>query len=281
MRYQNMEVTLDNYQDIFSQYPLDILDEIRSALLDGLPILNYLNRSPEDLHQIRLAMLEGISAEFFTLPASLLKSVRSAVTTGHSLTCFQQYLNKGIDTALLRVILDWDLKGYSIANLPLEYLTEDNVPLFTSMLRRNVNIQPYLTARPVPLESLKYVVKLNRPDLLEDLPALDVLQYLCSHRNLLGYKITSQTSLDTLEALQALYASALRKQDPTSYKELTQHDEKGNFLYMPFQLDRVLDAFEKHYDYKRLMDPSLGMSALNTLLLEEEFKQRKRLGGKL
>lgn len=281
MRYQNMEVTLDNYTEIFSQYPLDILDEIRSALLDGLPILNYLNRSPEDLHQIRLAMLEGVSAEFFTLPASLLKSVRSAVTAGHSLHNFRQYLNKGISHTLLDTILQWDMKGYSISNLPLEYLTEDNVPLFTSMLRRNTDIAPYLTASAVPLESMQYVVKLARPDLLEDAPSMDVLRYLCSHRNLLGYKITSQTSLDMLEALQELYASDLRQQDAESYKVLTQHDEQGNFLYMPFQLDRVLDAFEKHYDYKRLMNPSLGVSALNTLLLEEKFKQRKRLGGKL
>lgn len=281
MRYQNMEVTLDNYTEIFSQYPLDILDEIRSALLDGLPILNYLNRSPEDLHQIRLAMLEGVSAEFFTLPASLLKSVRSAVNEGHSLSSFQQYLNKGIDSTLLETILTWDMKGYLLNPLSLEYLTEDNVPLFTSMLRRNIDIAPYLTAHAVPLESMQYIVKLARPDLLEDVPSMDVLRYLCSHRNLLGYKITSQTSLDMLEALQALYSSDLRKQDPTSYRDLTQHDEHGNFLYMPFQLDRVLDAFESHYDYKRLMNPSLGMSALNTLLLEEKFKQRKRLGGKL
>ena len=42
-KYQMELVTMDNYREIFSGSTVDILDEIRSAVLDDTPIANFIN----------------------------------------------------------------------------------------------------------------------------------------------------------------------------------------------------------------------------------------------
>jgi hypothetical protein len=63
MLYKGKNVTLTNYKQLFKGYSADILDEIRSAILDETPITQYVESCKADsykLNQLRLAKREGV-----------------------------------------------------------------------------------------------------------------------------------------------------------------------------------------------------------------------------
>ena len=95
MEYCGREITLENLDAIFAGYSLDTREEIRSALFRGTPILPYIERTPEDLHQIRLAMIETVPDVFFVLPAPVLKQVREYMQEGLNLNVLKPFVTQG------------------------------------------------------------------------------------------------------------------------------------------------------------------------------------------
>ena len=66
-KYQMELVTMDNYRKIFSGSTVDILDEIRSAVLDDTPIANFISCCGSDsykLGQFRMALREFIPPKY-------------------------------------------------------------------------------------------------------------------------------------------------------------------------------------------------------------------------
>ena len=98
-RYKNTLVTLENYKTIYKDCSVDILDEIRSAILDDTPIASYINECGTDsykLGQIRMGIRE-------MLPLGLL----NPLLTGRTLYLIRQSYKVGFDLEpLFRYIED-------------------------------------------------------------------------------------------------------------------------------------------------------------------------------
>lgn len=88
-RFNRVVITLNNYQQVFSDCTPDILDEIRSAILDDTNIAKFIEPCGTDsykLGQIRMAIRE------FTPPEYL--NVRF---TGRTIYLIRQGIKKGLD----------------------------------------------------------------------------------------------------------------------------------------------------------------------------------------
>lgn len=103
-RYGGRFVALDNYEQLFGEdCTPDILDEIRSAVLDDTPIADYIAPCGNDsylLGQIRMALREHVSEEFL-----------DPRLTGHTIYNMRQAAAKSVDmSALLWYITPQKLK---------------------------------------------------------------------------------------------------------------------------------------------------------------------------
>ena len=70
MYFNGHRVKIENIEKIFSSYSLDIQDEVRSMVLDGLDLVDWVpvcKDNPYRLNQIRLASKEGVDPRFFSI----------------------------------------------------------------------------------------------------------------------------------------------------------------------------------------------------------------------
>jgi hypothetical protein len=82
-KYRQYNVTLDNYRQIFSECSVDVLDEIRSAILDDTQISNFIKDCGKDsykLGQLRMAVREFVPTEYLNsrLTARTIYYIREA-----------------------------------------------------------------------------------------------------------------------------------------------------------------------------------------------------------
>lgn len=281
MNYQGREITLDNYRTVFKGYSLDTLDEIRSALLDSTPIFPYLRRSPEDLHQIRLAMLEAVPGDFFTLSAPVLKEVRALLSSGQSCEVTRQWVSKGLSDDVLLQVIKWEQKGYYLSNIDFSYVRPAHFDTIETALRNNIDVASFLT--PDILQGYSpYAVhtlfSIGNPDLVKEHLSDNILALISSNPYMAGWKITSNSSYDTLSAL-----SDVREEIPREvFNKLATHDEEGYFMFADFQVYRLSELYgmlgKESLTY---FDPANSVSFLNHLLLEAKTEKRKRMRGTL
>lgn len=97
-KYKHRQVTLDNYHEIFSVCTPDILDEIRSAILDDTPIAEYINACKDDnykLGQIRMALRELIPIEYInaSLTGKTIHNIRIGYSRGMDMGSLLKYIS--------------------------------------------------------------------------------------------------------------------------------------------------------------------------------------------
>lgn len=96
-RYKARDINLGNYLSVFKGYSPDVLDEIRSAILDDTQIAKFIEPCANDsykLGQLRMAVREYVPVEYL-----------STYVTGKTIYYVRKGLAKGLDmTQLLRYI---------------------------------------------------------------------------------------------------------------------------------------------------------------------------------
>lgn len=281
MNYKGREVTLDNYRKVFEGKPLDILDEIRSALLDSAPIFPYLNRSPEDIHQIRLAMLEAVPGDFFSLPAQVLKEVRGLLASGQSCEVTRSWVSKGLSEEVLLQMIKWERKGYYLDNVNFSYVRPQHFQAITDALRSNQDVAPFIIPEitqgysPYAVSTL---FSIGNPDLVKERLSDETLSLIASHPYMKSWKITSNSSPSTLHAL-----ASVRDSLPLAvFNRLAKHDREGYFAFADFQVDRLAELYgmlgERAFEY---FEPSNNQAFLNFALLQAKEEKRKTMRGSL
>lgn len=128
------EVTLENYSLVFRGYPVDILDEIRSAVLDNTPISPYIDVCINDsykLGQIRLALRELISKSYLCryMTGRTVWLIRSCTDADIDISSILQYIrgsNLLIEPSTMEKILEFMYIGIDLSKIDF---TEVNVGL--------------------------------------------------------------------------------------------------------------------------------------------------------
>lgn len=152
--YKHKKITLENYKEIFAVCSDDILDEIRSAILDDTPIEKYIGVCGDDnylLGQIRMALRECLPEQFILpcVTANTMKHIRYAYKAFYGTNVLDSILRytaiseNGLPTLTIskstfESIVDLICIGVDISSVDFTQVSEDAVPLFCSGLSRGL-----------------------------------------------------------------------------------------------------------------------------------------------
>lgn len=124
-----MKYTIDNYKSHFSGRNNDVLDEIRSSILDGIDLSPYIsadpNQNPYTLQQIRVSLKEGISEKWL-----------SVIDDGDILRRLRFLYHKGVNLSYVNSLVKY--------RLPVEYyktlldILEDGTPIPENFLYHRI-----------------------------------------------------------------------------------------------------------------------------------------------
>lgn len=144
-RYKNTLVTLENYKAIYKDCSVDILDEIRSAVLDDTPIAGYINECGNDsykLGQIRMGIREMLPLGLLNplLTGRTLYLIRQSYKVGFDLEPLFRYIKD--DKLLLKAttiekIAEFMYLGADIEMVDFTKVKDDKLELVLDGLRRN------------------------------------------------------------------------------------------------------------------------------------------------
>ena len=266
-RFKKTMVTLENYRTIFRECSPDILDEIRSAVLDDTQISKFIGPCGNDnykLGQLRMAVREFVPVEYLSpkVSGSVIHNIRIGVSKGLDMSDILLYYNKlsnksleiisdflllGVDITqmdftlvpdnLVEICLKGLLKGYPMWLIVGEgcKLTTEEVQLYMRGLSLGIDIHPFLTGGwdsscVLLLFSYGKSVDIN-----------DFLRY-----------INNKFSIEHLKELLNLYNKKV------DIRNLVLKDEDGYPVYNEYQIHELGIAILDNTITKEMFNPSLS-----------------------
>lgn len=129
MKIDDVELTLGNYSTLLKDFPLEIQDELLTAMIYGVDITPFLYVNlgrPELLRQIKWALLENVNPEFLqTSDWRVLKKIRSLVKDGVNLQLPKGTPLWALDSDVLLFVLEWLRGGVNLDGYDLRLLTKE------------------------------------------------------------------------------------------------------------------------------------------------------------
>lgn len=181
-RYKQTTVTLSNYQKIFAACSPDILDEIRSAVLDDTAIAKFIQPCGNDnykLGQLRMAVRELVPIEYLSanLTGKTIYYIRQGFSKNRDMSVLLKYINSktivepetleklteyvylGTDISnvdfsvvpnhLVNIVCNGLYKGYPMWLLVEEgcQLTEKTIQILMRGLQLGIDVHPFLNGK--------------------------------------------------------------------------------------------------------------------------------------
>lgn len=287
LNYKGKAVTLDNYRMVFKDWDDDYLDEMRSAILDGIPLYLYKDKVQDawHLHQVRLAIRDTIPTKFYVLPGEALRRLRRIMAKGINPEPIEPYLDKDLspevwDAALLALERGQDMSLYDFTLLPTSMAIKIKKGFSYGLdMSMFVNGRDYTHDYIQNIITLKVRFGADVEWLIDEGFSEEVIAVLARLHNLdTCTNILSVLKLtmkpDEVEVLAEMYDVGFPDM-PT----VTQLDDQGYLKFMAFQLERILEAFTSRIDYRPMLDPNLGYGDLNAVFLENDLQRKSRFRG--
>lgn len=135
-KYKGILITINNYMEVFEKFEPDILDEIRSAVLDDTPIGVYIRSCADDsykLGQLRMALREYVPKEYLNsrLSGRCIYLIRQCYKKGIDLSPILSYIkgNLKLENDSIEKILGVVLLGIDIRKVDFTIVPEDNIEI--------------------------------------------------------------------------------------------------------------------------------------------------------
>lgn len=283
MRYKNVDLTFDNYLTELSEFSQDVKDEVRSGILDNIPLGRYIYAcadNPYRLQQIRLGMKEGLDTDYLKLKSGdHIRRVRVLLSQDVRLDLLKEYTYLNLPSAYYDVLLDWIETGAVIPeDLELDKVNEAILPAISYAVLNDLNAveiasqsgnsleyaQSLLTMSALGMEIGELSGTKYQEEALEALSGIASRPYSSGVLRLMD----RNSSGDYVDSLIALASS---KFDLSELKE----------TYSVYQLDWIYQAFTEGLDYTKILEPGLSNTELSELYSELVLKRSKRLSMRL
>lgn len=283
MRYKNVDLTFDNYLTELSEFSQDVKDEVRSGILDNIPLGRYIYAcadNPYRLQQIRLGMKEGLDTDYLKLKSGdHIRRVRVLLSQDVRLDLLKEYTYLNLPSVYYDVLLDWIETGAVIPeDLELDKVNEAILPAISYAVLNDLNAveiasqsgnsleyaQSLLTMSALGMEIGELSGTKYQEEALEALSGIASRPYSSSVLRLMD----RNSSGDYVDSLIALASS---KFDLSELKE----------TYSVYQLDWIYQAFTEGLDYTKILEPGLSNTELSELYSELVLKRSKRLSMRL
>lgn len=284
-QFKEITVTLENYKQIFKNCTPDVLDEIRSAVLDDTPIASFIDECGTDsykLGQIRIGLREMMPLGFL-----------NTNLTGRTIYLIRQCLKNNISVDDLFVYVDEDklkLPSGTIEKLAeFVYLGADISMIdFTKVKESKIELvlQGLLYHYPMWLiidedYPIPYMKSLMRGMQLE----IDITPFLSGKWSeqqmflLFSYskridivdfmsKINEQFDVESLKVLLKLY------KENVPITTLCIQDQDGTPIYNSYQIEELGKAIKDKTITHEMYNPLLSDKSMS-VLHEKELEKRK------
>lgn len=271
-RYNGRFVALDNYKQIFGGSCIpDVLDEIRSAVLDHTPIADYIEDCGDDaylLGQIRMALREDINPEYLDtrFTGKTIFNIRQAARTGADMSAILWYATPQklkIERDSIEVLSEFCLVGADIRRVdftlvpkslvssfcrglykgyPMWLLTDDSANISEQYLRvlmrgmeLGVDVHPFVSGNwdvNVLLLLFSYAKAVNLNE---------VLSY-----------VNNKFDMNQVKVILDLMSSGI----PVS--RLCIRDHSGAPVYNQYQMYELGESLKAGIDVKQMYNPKLS-----------------------
>lgn len=289
MKFNGVELILDNFRSVLSDYSLDVQDVVRSAILDGIDISEFIEvcrNNPYRLDQIRLSKKEGIDSLFFKIKSGeSLYKIRQLREKGVSLTGIVSQIKQGIlsDDSLNKLI-SWVSSGYKIDGINISIIPKSLFEVFEQGFQRGFDMKVFNDGRNYKPEYIRYclVISSNGKNINPFVSSEGMWEEDCIKQLAIFSKVRSQEKWDNLlkyidwkvqsDKLGVLISCVKNNIDIT---------ELSNSEWSPEGIKYIIKAYESGLDYQSLIkcgpDENIIMTRLNQMMLNKS----KRVSGRL
>lgn len=292
MYFNGEKLTLENYSEVLSNYSLDIRDEVRSMILDGIDLTSWVEKcknEPYKLNQIRLASKEGVSSTLLSVgDSNVIYQIRRLRNDGFPVSELERYVGKGFAPWQWSYILNWFSKGKLDENYNLGVLPDSMWFYMDIGLNKGLPMYLFCTGRKYSENFMKSCFTLlangvNIEKLLQGFWNESIVITLAenSSRRWFGkvfpyvFDFTSQEYFRVLSDL----AKKLVTLDDLDLLEETSNGVV--YRFSSFQLDKAYEALHLGLDYKKLLEKPMSEAQTDLILEELRSSNVSRLKGRL
>lgn len=284
------KVTLDNYSQYLQNYSIDIKDEVRNALLDGIDLIPYVKKCANDpfrLQQIRLAKKEfpNIQEEFFKLDGANLFKAREYLRKNLLSNQAIQILQANVDPEGWDVMLELDSKGYDLSKYDFSKIPNHLLSEFKWGIQLGLDISHLVTGADYPKEFVLACIKLETLGV----KTLRFIQESWDWGTVI--EISKYTPYPHLEFLLEQLSNRSIPEYVGCFVDLInggvlcdkvyEKDEFGYEIFMPSQLEFIAETAKDGFNISSMLNPELSLEEMYILKGIEREKTGRRLKGVL
>ena len=293
-RYKSQTITLENYRTIFKVCSPDILDEIRSAVLDDTSISSFIKPCGTDsykLGQLRMAVRELVPIEYLStyVTGKTIYNIRQGFLKGRDMSpILSYYTSKGvtIDADTLEKLSEFCFLGIDISKMDFTTvptnlvdvvckglyhgypmwlivedgctLTEGDIQVLMRGLSLGIDVHPFLNgdwSKEAMLLMFSYAKSVDINEVLS--------------------LVNSKFDCECIKVLLDL------AQKNVPINKLCVKDTSGTPVYNSFQMYELGKAIEEGVDTPKMFDATLSDFDINELREREIAKKNRKLSANL
>lgn len=287
MQWNGIKITINNYNEVFKNYSIDIREIIRSAVLDGTPIEHYIDKFKNDpylLWQVKLSIDEGISPFWFNgvVSGRLLYSIRELNRRGINIEYLAEYFSLGLQDDYYEYIIKWYSYGYNISKYNFDILPKNLLSVFDYGLSLNFPMYMFNNGVNFSEEYIMCCLKIlsNEKDIsiflngdwnIENLELLSKYSRSRYYDTLVKY-ISIEITPFVLDELFECCRVGMPLDDVAVVDD-------GVYIYSGVHISLIRQAFLDKLDYRCLLDSTLAIKELHSKLDNLKSKTGKKVSG--
>lgn len=294
MYIKGKRVTLENINSLLEGYSLDIQDEVRSMILDGLDLSKWIevcSDNPYRLNQIRLATKEGLNPHYFTIvDGRILYKLRKLYQKGFNIEELQNYVGKGFTEEQWDYLISWAENGLLDNRLNLIRTPTSMWSYIDKGLKRSLPMWIFTTGRLYSDRYMKSVLTLMSKGVSADKYVkeswdIEVLEKLAefSSRRWFNSIVDSVYNFITLDFLSYLGKIASKGKFDYEFVRLGREEDSNiaYYLYQSYHLKAIYTCVSKGYDFSSLLDYNLSSNEVDSILADILDDSKKSFKGRL
>lgn len=285
-----VKLTLDNYAQYLQNYSIDVKDEVRNALLDGIDLIPYVKMCKNDpfrLQQIRLAIKEfpDIKEEFFNLDGSTLYKAREYLRKNLLSSQALKILRANVDPIGWDIMLELDSRGYDLSKYDFSKIPNHLLKEFKWGIQLDLDISHLVTGLDYPKEFVLACIRLETLGIKTkrfieehwDLgTVIELSKYVpYPHLDFLLSKLTNRSIPAYVECFVDLVNAGVLND------KVYERDYFGYEVFMPSQLEFIAETAREGFSIDSMLDPRLSLEEMYILKGIEREKTGRRLKGVL
>lgn len=290
MLFGKKRVNINNYSEIFKNYSKDIKEVIRSAILDDTPIAPYIERfknNPYMLWQVKMSLDEGLNARWYDIIGSgrVLYNLRDMNRRGINIKPLMRYFSKGLSDSHCEYIIKWYKEGYALEKYNFDILPENLLEYFDYGIKLGYPMYLFNNGVNFKKEYLMCCLKIlsnskNINNFLDGTWNIENLELLSKYSKSKYYDkliqyITKEITPSVLEELFKCCKVGM------PFDDIASIDKEGLYIYSGVHISLIREAFINDWNYKSLLDTSLSINDIHSLLSSMKYSSMKKVSGRL